>query len=137
MRQIFFDDELQQDLVQKGYAVVPLLARDEAAQLIPEIDEILRGYDFTDESRFQYYPNHVSFLSSNVAYKRRVVELVERVMALRLSRFVADYRTWAQSFYIKPPGGPVKDRHEKERQRQRDIDALPDVVVKRGPGREQ
>ncbi len=112
MRQIFFDDELQQDLVQKGYAVVPLLARDEAAQLIPEIDEILRGYDFTDESRFQYYPNHVSFLSSNVAYKRRVVELVERVMALRLSRFVADYRTWAQSFYIKPPGGPEIALHK-------------------------
>ena len=106
MKQIFFADERQNDLARKGYAVVPLLARDEAAQLILEIDELLRGYDFTAESQFYFYPNHISFLSSDAAYKRRVAELVERVVAPRLNRFLADYRAWGQSFYIKPPGGP-------------------------------
>ena len=112
MRQIFYDDNLQRDMARDGYIVTRLLDGDEAAQLLVGMKELVSRQHYTTGGASDYLtPFNLSAASGDVAYKRSVVELVEREIAPRLQRLLVNYRLWWQSFFIKPAGSPELDVH--------------------------
>jgi ectoine hydroxylase-related dioxygenase (phytanoyl-CoA dioxygenase family) len=105
MRKIFNDESLQAPFAEKGFVQVPMLAADEIAYLLSQIDLLRPADRFAPTGRDGFdYKYHCSFLDKSVEYKRAAFALMEQVFGKNIEKYLNNYRIISCNFYVKPPG---------------------------------
>ncbi len=98
MRNIFIDENLENQFRKNGYVQVPFISPEEVAQLkqlffdtLPQSGgQITSEETGIDEASFITYD--FTFIDKNPAYKRKVFELISRYFKPHMERLLADYR---------------------------------------------
>jgi len=106
MRQIFKNQQHQEDFIEKGYIKVPLLTPDEAAGLLEKLELLHPADRFTPDGTNEWNPAtyHCTFLDENKEYKLEANELLSEVFQPLVDKYLEGYRIITSNFYIKPPG---------------------------------
>jgi hypothetical protein len=105
MRKLFFDEQLQNKFLDRGFVQVPMLAAEELAYLMAQINTLLPADGFAPKGEDTFGQTyHCSFLDKNVDYKRRTQELIKGVFAAPINRYLNGYKILNCNFYVKPPG---------------------------------
>lgn len=102
MRTTFADPELQASLRDAGYATAPLLDPSEVADLHRSIAEIRPNLDFPVSGLTQIF-YHASFLSPDLAYRRRALDIVRDALLPKLRTILPHYRAIAGGLLVKAP----------------------------------
>lgn len=106
MKKILRNENLQNEIMKKGYAVVPLLSAEEIAFLLNKVKENLPNENNLFDANGSLVSNgyHVTFLDSDVEYKKRASKLVQDFFAPLVEKLFIDYRILTGGFYVKPAG---------------------------------
>lgn len=94
--QILKDEKLNQELVQKGYVILPLLSQDE----IQSFKEIYARWH-TNNKPVQFYK---SYYSSNAVYRNEVEKKVFDIWNDRLQKYFHPFELIGGMFVVKPYG---------------------------------
>lgn len=104
MRQIFFDEGLQERFMDRGFVRVPMLSSAEVAALLAEIPTLKPADGFAPKGADFGQTFHCSFLDSSIDYKRRTFELLKAAFNPGIQRYLKGYEILNCNFYVKPPG---------------------------------
>jgi hypothetical protein len=107
-RQILRDDRLQEEFLANGYVKVPLLSRDE----VSDLQEQLAALEPDDRFTPSLITHHVSFLDTNLEYKRRAFELISSVFDTHVAQVLVDFELLIGNFHVKPPGTGALSVHQ-------------------------
>lgn len=104
MKKILRNDNLQNEIVKKGYAVVPLLSAEEIAFLLNKVKKTIPNENNLFDANGSLVSNgyHVTFLDSDVEYKKRASKLVQDFFRPVVENLFIDYRILTGGFYVKP-----------------------------------
>jgi hypothetical protein len=104
-RPLFFDAELERRLRDDGYAIVDLMAPEEAAGILRQLEALHPddGYDPDGQgiNRARY---HCTFLDSNHDYRASVQEIITREFQPRIDGVLDDCTILTGNVYVKQPG---------------------------------
>ncbi len=104
MRKIFFDENSQKEIIEKGYTKVQLLEDKEIAHIMKEIKE-LRPDDRFDPKPDEYgFTFHFTFIDTNIEYRRKTHDLLQSVFSPHIKRLLINYDFITCNFYLKSPG---------------------------------
>lgn len=104
MRDIFFDEHSQKELIRKGYTKVKILTTEEVTYIINELSH-LKPHDGFDSTGTEYRSTfHFTFIDTNLDYRRKTNELLFNVFSPHIKRLLVNYQILTCNFYVKPPG---------------------------------
>ena len=102
---LFLDPENQAKFDDDGFVTLPLLGTTEVDDLLGAIATLQPADGFNPAPADNALPTyHFSFLDPSKAYRRQVLDLVERHFASAIARHLPDYRILTANLSIKPPG---------------------------------
>jgi len=112
VNRIFFDPQRRQDWLTQGYSRVPVLSRNEAAQLLDELLAIRSRAELEASDHCQKRPGcHSSFDDPNPEYRRRIFDIVRDTFMPRLATVIDDYRMTLGGIFVKTPGSAEVPLH--------------------------
>lgn len=109
-RRIFKRDEHNEQYLRTGYVLIDLFDRHRAESLLNELMAFRPDDNFSPENRRSTY--HCTFLDSNSAYKRNVLDVCRRNFQPLIDELFHDYTIWNSSLYAKPPGKGEVNIHQ-------------------------
>lgn len=100
------DENLQNEIMKKGYAVVSLFSEEEVAQLLNSVKNNLPNYNNILMQNGALNPKgfHVTILDSDIEYKSRADKIVQDVFLPHVENLFIDYKVLGGGFYVKPSG---------------------------------
>lgn len=104
MRNIFFDDNYQNEFMKRGYVKIPFLSDEEVAFVLNELKEMRPDDNFNPDAQMNAVGTiHTTILDSNTDYRRRAIKLIFEVFTPHVERILIDYRFLVGNFFVKPP----------------------------------
>lgn len=107
------DPELQSELEDRGYVVVPFLDGEKVLQLVEGYDRLaadLGGANAPGDYNDTYA--EFSVIHSKPEFRRRAFELITSVLVPVANRYLLDHRPLIANFVNKPPGTGVVPAHQ-------------------------
>lgn len=104
MRKIFFDEDSQKELMQKGYTKVQLLTDEELTYIINEIINLTPDDGFAPTGNEYGSTFHFTFIDTNKDYRRKTNDILMAVFSPHINRLLVDYTILTCNFYVKPSG---------------------------------
>lgn len=113
MRKVFFEENLQKELVVKGGVKVPMLSPDETNYLLNEIRLLRPDDNFVPVGSSAFSTSyHCSFLDTNLEYKRKTFDLINQIFAPYVQKYLNNFEILNANFYVKPPGTGTFQIHQ-------------------------
>jgi len=112
MRKIFFDENHQKELMQKGYTIAQLLSDEEIAYLLKELENLHPDDNFSPNNASLNFTYHCTFLDSNIEYKKKADDLIRGVFSSHIQRLLVDYEIRTCNLFVKPPGVGEIEAHQ-------------------------
>ena len=106
MKKFLRDENLQTEIMQKGYVIVPLLSDEEITHLLNELKKTLPNENNVLDVDGKVQPNafHVTFFDSEINYKQLANDLVQDFFSPYVERLFIDYKILTGGFFVKPSG---------------------------------
>lgn len=104
MRKIFFDENTQKELMQKGYTKVQLLTDEEVAYVVNELSKLTPDDRFAPTGNEYGSTFHFTFIDTNKDYRQKTNDLLSELFAPHIKRLLVDYTILTCNFYVKPSG---------------------------------
>lgn len=102
MRKIFNDPAHQEQFIEKGYVILPLLPQEQVDFILQALETMRPHDNFAPADRRSDY--HCTFLDTNETYKREANQLIADVFNPYLEKALHQFRILNGNFYIKQPG---------------------------------
>ena len=103
MRQIFRDQDLQNEFLNKGYVIMPLLSQTEVKQLLSGLEKLQPNDGFDPQDGIGMGMTfHATLLDTNADYRRRANDLIKEVFTPHIERLLT-YEVLVCNFFVKPP----------------------------------
>jgi hypothetical protein len=104
MRQIFQQNNLQENFLHTGYARVPMLTPEQVNHLLDELKNLRPDDNFDPAGKSRFGSTyHCSFLDTNKAYKRATNRLITGVFQPYVEKYLVNFQILNCNFYVKPP----------------------------------
>lgn len=113
MRNIFYNENYQSELEQKGYVKVPFLSSEEVSHLLNELEKLRPDDSFDpkgdDELKITF---HTTVYDTNVVYKRKAINLIKETFAPHISSLLYGNEMLVSSFFVKQSGKGGLNPHQ-------------------------
>jgi hypothetical protein len=111
MPPIMLEPHREQELRTRGYTVVRLLKRDEAARLLKDLTVALRGGFEPSTVKGEQFDFHASFLASDPIYRQHAHQAISERFQSLLDEILADYEILIAGLFVKQPGSGALPVH--------------------------
>jgi len=112
MRKIFFDQQYNDHVTDKGYVLHKLLSDPEILYLLGEIQKYYPEDIFRVKSNeFSHANIQTSYLNGSIEIREKISRIVRDTLTPHIEALLDDYRIIACGLFLKPPNGGWLDLH--------------------------